>query len=410
MTSLSSTRRKRTALMLAVNLLVLVGVGGLMYAGAQALRRYEGAKDTSKSTIPVPVTPVGMLATVDAFDRLSSVTVFVMKPLSVDGDTGQPIGSPPGGSIVSVPISADTAGGLDGQRVPLTEVYSASGAEALTLAVESTLSITIDQSIVVTPDELTTLLDPVAPIQVVLPSTVETTDNGSTVAMFPKGELQLSGKQASIIINARVDGMKEIAREPNIEAVWQGIAATIGDGKTTAAAGVPMSFEHLLTQVFAGPTMARGLPVRTLPASEIPEGKDVDELDRAEAVMVFASIAPSAMSAAAPGLMFRIEAPPGPGYDAKVKYTVEALLYLGANVQQVYLNGPLQEKTVVQLYDERFAGDVAGIETLFGSVETAKPATRIAGIDVVIQLGTSFLDDTTSGDTMPSTTTTTTEP
>jgi hypothetical protein len=141
----------------------------------------------------------------------------------------------------------------------------------------------------------------------------------------------------------------------------------------------------------------------------VPKGKDVQELDRSEAVMVFATIAPSNMSAANPGLMFRIEAPPG--YEAKVKFVVQALLYLGANVQQVYLNGPTQEATNVILYDERFQQDVLGAEGLFGlPLETPKPEVRIEGIDVVLQLGTAFLTDTETIDTLPATTTTTTVP
>lgn len=399
MSALASVRRRRTLVMLAINLVVLLGVGGLLYAGALALTRYEGAKDASVTMVKVPSTPVAMLASVDGDDVLTSVTVLVLKANTLVG-----------GSIVSVPISSDTAGGVDGQRIPLTEVYATGGAEALTLAVESILSVTIDQPYVANPDQLAAVLQPVAPITVDLPIEVDTNPNSSASTVYPAGEVALSGKQAASVINARADGQTEAERRPTLEAVWEGVAAAIGDGVTDVPAPViPGAFELFVTQLYGGPTQSRGLPAGPLPVADVPEGKDVEELDRPEAVMVFATIAPSNMSAANPGLMFRIEAPPGS--EAKVKFVVEALLYLGANVQQVYLNGPTQDATVIYLYDDRFQDDVLGAEALFGKpIETATPDVRIEGIDVVIQLGSVYLGNTESPDTLPSTTTTTTVP
>jgi hypothetical protein len=315
-----------------------------------------------------------------------------------------------GGSIVSVPISSDTAGGVDGQRIPLTEVFATGGADALALAVESILSVTIDQPYVANPDQLAAVLQPVAPITVKLPVEVNTNPNTSSNTVYPAGEVALSGKQAASVINAREDGQSEADRRPTLEAVWAGVAAAIGDGVTDVPAPViPGTFERFVTQLYGGPAQSRGLPANALPADQVPDGKDVEELDRPEAVMVFATIAPSNMSAANPGLMFRIEAPPG--NETKVKFVVKALLYLGANVQQVYQNGPTQEATIIYLYDDRFHDDVLGAEGLFGlPIETQTPDVRIEGIDVVIQLGSAYLGNTGSADTLPSTTTTTTLP
>jgi hypothetical protein len=191
--------------------------------------------------------------------------------------------------------------------------------------------------------------------------------------------------------------------------VWAAVAQAIGKGVTNPTDGKPTSFAALATQVMAGPADSRGLPARALPVSEVPDGKDVAELDRAEAVYVFATIAPSNMSAPSPGLVFRIEAPPG--YSDKVKYTVQALLFLGANVQWVYENGPVQTTTKVFLADKNLADDALGAEGLFGKdFQQAESTYRIEGIDVIIQLGTAFLDDPNSGNTLPSTTTTTTVP
>jgi len=139
---------------------------------------------------------------------------------------------------------------------------------------------------------------------------------------------------------------------------------------------------------------------------EIPEGVDVVALDRADAVMVFASIAPSAMSAATTGLVFRIEAPPG--YDAEVKRTIEFLLFFGQNVQSIYVSEevPVQDVTEIELYDATFEDRIEETQDLLGSVEIVEPEEKIAGVDVVLRLGTDYLEGDSVGDTLPSTTST----
>ena len=130
----------------------------------------------------------------------------------------------------------------------------------------------------------------------------------------------------------------------------------------------------------------------------------MESIDRAEAIWVLATIAPKSMSAPAPGLVFRIEAPPG--YETRVKFAIKALLFLGANVSSVYLQGPVQEATIYLIADPRIAAQAESSNELFGLFELAEPEMPTEGIDVVLQLGTDFL--TGEGETLP--TTTSTEP
>lgn len=394
MSALSRVRRRRTALMLAANLVVLVSVAGLLYTGAKALARYQGAKNTTVATIPIPITPVGMLATVDLKNRLTSVEVFVEKP----GGRG-------GGSVVVLPISADS-NGVDGQHVPLTEAYQLGGADGLAQAVESVLSLTLDQHIVLGPDDFTALLAPFSPFKVSFPTKVATTDKGSPVTLYPRGTTSLSAKQLTIAMSAKVDGDKEANRLPAIQAIWSAVAASVGPGRGNATAAVPTTMKEIIDQVFAGSVLSRGLPVVALPDASSTT-KDVDLLDRADAVLVFATIAPSNMSAVTLGLNFRIEAPPG--YDDRVKFVVGSLLYLNCNVQWVYTNGPVHPDTVVFFNDPAITGQVGSVDLIFGKVTTKEPEYRIQGVDVVVQIGTDFLLDP-NPTTLPPTTTTTTIP
>jgi len=398
MSAIPSVRRRRTTAIGAAGLAVLVLLGVLLYSGAKALVRYEGAKDASVEADQLPVTPVGMLASVDGANRLTSIAVFVWRP-----------GDALGGSIVTVPVSADTAGGVDDMRIPLTQVYEEGGSESLVQAVESVLSLTVDQYLVATPQQLSAALVPVEPITTTLPSAVrEVAEDGSVTPLFPAGTVALTGTQTAQVLNAYDPDVLEAQRRPLVEAVWAGVAAAVGKGRMSAPESpVPTTFDDVLARVYAGPASFRGLPAVPLPDGESSLGRDVEVLDRAEAVMVFASIAPSNVSATSTGLSFEVIAPRG--YDDKVKAFIAALLYLGANVQRVYLDGPAQTGTVLSLADTRFRELTAGAEALVGSVQLQEPAVRLEGIDVTFVLGTDFLNRPVDG-TLPSTTTSTTLP
>jgi hypothetical protein len=392
MSSLPWVRRRRTMGMAVASIVVLVGVGGLLYTGAKALVRYQGAKNAAVTTVPIPVTPVGMLATVDEGNHLTSIAMFVWKPESELG-----------GSIVAVPVSSDTAAGVDEQRIPLTQVYDEGGAEALVLGVESVLSVTIDQYLVATPEQAAAVLRPVEPIDVNLPTRVVASNaDGTSTPLFEAGSVALTGSQAASILTAKAPGQTEAQRRPVLEAVWAGVATAVGQGRMTAPTSlVPSTFDDVVARVYAGPVAARGLPAGPVPADEAVQDKDVEVLDRPEAVLVFASIAPASMSASAVGLNFEVQAPAG--FEAKVKSFVAALLYLGANVQRVYLNGPSQATTIMMLADPRFRDLTAGAEGLVGSVEVRDPDVRLEGIDVTFKLGSDYLTNATP-DTLPSTT------
>ena len=117
--------------MLVASLLSVLLLGGFAFAGFKALWNYEGAKNVADPPIPLPVSEVGMLATVDDDDVLTTITIFV-----IDSANGV------GGTAVTVPVAVDTAFGIDGMRIPLTEVYATGGPEALAQAVEAKLPAT----------------------------------------------------------------------------------------------------------------------------------------------------------------------------------------------------------------------------------------------------------------------------
>lgn len=415
MTALRNRRRRLTALMGSLSVIALVAVLGLLYVGAKGLSRYQGAQDTSMPTIRVPETPVGMMATVDLFDRLTSVTVFVLLP------NGRP-----GGSIITVPVSADSGTGGIEKSIPLSEVYREEGAKALVNAVESALTISIDKAVVADVERAESLLAPLTSVVVSLPSEVFTTEGDEVVSLYPAGDIELEIPEVVDVLNAHVPDQLEADRLGVIEAVWQGVAEAAGEGDLEQPVPAPVTsldaetgetvvvepetpenVNKILRQLWGGPVEARGLP--TLPVDEgtAAEGVDVVEVDTVEAVLVFATIAPSNMSAPQPGLSYRIVAPPG--YDERVKFAVGAVLYLLGNVQSVYMEGPVQETTSMVLADPSYKESYVASSGMFGSPDFPEPDVLIEGVDVVIQLGLDFLEDTSAeGSTLVSTTTSTT--
>lgn len=393
MTALPGARRKRTALMLTANVLAVGLLAGMGYAGVAALRDYKGAERATTESIGIPVTPVGMLATVDDNDRLTAVTVMVL--------TQAAEGAQVGGSIITVPVSSDaTAGGAD-VRTPLAQVYTDGGSESLLFAVESLLSITVDVGEIVTPRQLVELLQPVAPIGATLPTDVLDADGD---LLFGAGDVSLTADQAAALLTEVADDQVDLDRRGNIDALWTGVAAAIGAGRTSPDVSQPITtVAQLVERLFAGPTAARLLPATPLPEGEQLDGVDVEVLDRAEAIFVLAAVAPASMSAPSPGLVFRLEAPAGS--EERMKVAVAAILYLGGNVQWVYLEGGVHPETRILVADESLAEDASSSNAYFGNTKTLAPDTPYAGIDVIVQLGTEFLEG--DSDELPSTTSTT---
>ena len=380
--------------MLTANLMALVAVAGMGYAGLTALRNYEGATRVTSTSQKLPVTPVGLLGTVDDADVLTAVAVFVLS----SGQQG-------GGYIVSLPASTDSTPGVGLTRAPLSLVYSTGGAEALTTAVESVLSMTIDVGAVLDPAELEAVLTPVSPVKLTLASDV--LDGADEAPLFAAGENSLSAAQVTEVLTAVADDQVHADRHNNLDAVWKGVAESVGAGRTAPDLSVkPTDLPSLIEHVFAAPTGARALPTSPVDEAQNPEEIDVATLERSEAVFNLAAIAPSSMTTPSPGLIFRVEAPPG--YEARVRVAVAALLFLGANVKSVLLDGPVQPETRLLLSDESLASQAESNNAYFGATQTLTAEVPIEGIDVVLQLGTEFLE--AAGAALPSTTTTTTEP
>ena len=133
-----------------------------------------------------------------------------------------------------------------------------------------------------------------------------------------------------------------------------------------------------------------------------PRGVDVVVPDRAELLLVFGQIAPARVAAPNPSLTFRIETSFTAedleaigANSADVAYdAIKRLLFVQANVVSVVTrSGEVPEIT------QAFVADPSRIDVVeenyplvFGEMEVHPATERIAGVDVVVVLGRSYLD------------------
>ncbi len=382
--------------MLAVTVVVVIAAVLLVVTGSDAIRRYTAAKraDAGLPVDPVPTTPTGMFATVDAANRLTSVSVFVLAP------------SLSGGSIVSVPVNVDSTQGVGDDRLTLVGAYAQNGGTGLVQAVESTLSMSVDYFAVDDPAKAAGVLLPVAPVNVDLPRTVVGDSAGKTNVVFNRGQRAMSAPEAVQVLTATSSTVDEAGRTPDIEALWIGVAAGVGEGKPLASpAPAVASFDDLVAHLFSGPVGARGLPLGTYaPNTAGVQGEDVALLDRAEEILVFASVAPGSMSRPADGLAIRLVAPRGS--EAKVKQAISVLLYLGDNIASVDLNGKPQASSQGFVFDASSKSTIDELKPYFANFSYGTPTSQPDGVDATIVLGADYLSSNQTV-TTPVTTSTT---
>jgi len=386
MTALPGRRRRNTLLALCAGLVAAVLIPMFVYVGAVAISNSKAGENALSGVPPeqsFPQTPTGMMATVSDNNELTSVTVFVLAP---QADVDSATYDQRGGSVVAVPININA--GSEGQLLSLHDAYALGGEEELRTDVESALNLTIDNSAVLKEADFADFLAGLPAINVTFPRDVLGADDA---VMYAKGPQSLSAQEVAKVITTRSPTQPERLRQPNIDALWTGITAAIGTGRTgeTLSAGPPTSFAELATRLTAGQSASRGLISRQLGEQQNPERLDVEELDRPDAVLVFGSIAPAQMSRPGSGLTYRLEAPAG--YDEQVRKTISKLLALDGNVVSIDLNAESHPETTIFVYDP----DVASVEPTdnptFGTVKVEIPDVRLGGVDETISLGTTYL-------------------
>ena len=395
----SASRRSRTTLFaLIATIVAILLAGGLTALGAATLRDSRAGRRAQADTLPelrLPVTPTALVGVVDDADVLTSVVALVLAPNGV------------GGSVVVLPASGDSSLGLGDDRFPLAETFTVRGPEAFALEAEALAGISFDVVEVVDAARLSEIVAPLGELTVDLP--IDVVDDDTDELLLEAGPVTLSPDVAASVLTERDTDSPDAVLEPVRLAVWTALAERVGAGIGTAlpvapdvSVPTPADLDAFLNRLYAGPVAARGVLFTPAAADANPREVDVVVPDRAELLLVFGQIAPARVSAPNPSLTFRIETSftaadleDVGANSADVAYgAIRRLLFVQANVVSVVTrSGEVPEITQAFVAD-RSRVDVVedNYPLVFGELEVHPATERIAGVDVVVVLGHSYLD------------------
>ena len=374
---------------------------GLVLAGNSLLNSTDGNSVDSSEVITIPSTPAAFLAGIDADGRIASMQMIALAPGGA------------GGTIVSIPVgsAAVVADGEQPRRV--VDSYATGGLDALVNDVEGLLNVTFTARAALGEFDLAALLGALREVPVVFDRTVTTSENGIVSEVIAAGRHVLDNRKVAEVLVANQGGAAESERLPIYKSLWVGVAEsargglsagavpTTGPTESTIDSSVSSVTEstlpaqptiedfvrHVLTgemQVwqFAADPVARG--------QSNPAGSDMYALDKAEIIMVTASVAPSSVSSLLPSINVMIDSPFN---DAAVtREAVLRLSYLGINIVLIreVVATPAKE-TVFEFNDEELRGDLETYATVLGPLGFERVGQRVDGVDARLVLGQDFV-------------------
>lgn len=393
--SLSERRRRGTRVALAAGVAVLVLLPVTSVVAWRAVRDSKAAQEVVALPLrTVPVTPTALFAVLDDDDRLSSLSILA---IDVDGA---------GGGVMVIPVNAAVPGTPEGEPIPLSQVFADEGAEGLLQAVQNMTNSQIDLVSVTGVDDTGALIARAGTVDVNFLDNVTDSEQEVTSLIAEKGPNSFSPIEAAEVLSALDLKIEDQRRTPAIRAIWDGIATSVGTGKlgATPAASIPdvgvqvpadmMSF---MSALFSGPMTVWQLTVTPMDDYDSnPEGLDVYEYDAGEAVMVMASMAPSAMVAVFPTLNVQVDSP-----YADVEVSRQAslrLLYMATNVMLMrQVTDPPPPVTIVRYSDEMDKTIAESLSLMLGELVFERATEGVEGIDIQIILGDSFVEFTKTG-------------
>ena len=389
MSFLRSRRRRATAIALGSGLVVAALIPVSAVVAWRAVRDSRAAEAVvALPTVSIPTTPTAILATTDDQNYLASLSILAISP------TGA------GGTIVSLPVGLSISGQEPGEPRRLADVYGSDGPEALKDALEAMSSSQLDMIAVESAAGTGDLIARVGTIEAEFPDQVLDTNDDRERVVAEQGLNSFTPIQAAQVLAARVDGASEATRLPNVKIMWDAIATAVGAGKigTTpvpvipdVGAQTPADMPTFMSALFAGPVRVWQIGYQAIPEGEAnPEGLDLYGYDYGEIVMVLASVAPSAMVAVLPSLSLQVDS----SYpdSETLRQAVFRLLYMGANVLLVRnTTEPPPAVTTIYYSDEMDRGIAEPLTILLDEVQWERATERVAGIDLRVVLGESFL-------------------
>ena len=389
MTAIPSRRHNRTVAAFLCGLLGMVMLpSGLALAANSLLHSTDGDSVDSKNVMKIPSTPAALLAVVDGNGFVASLQMIALAP----GGRG--------GTIVSIPVGAASVVAAGEAPRRLGDAFLLNGIDGLTTDVEGLLNVTFTAKAAVTEVEMAAMIAGERDVNVEIDRAVNTLLPSGIQEILPAGKHTLTSAQVAGILASNQAGAPESDRLPIIKSLWVGIA---GAGlniatTTTEVVGTATTLAPALTvQDFLQRTLTGEVQVWQFAANAIPEGElnptnsDMYALDKAEVIMVVASVAPSSVSSLYAAINVQIDSA---FTDATItREAVLRLSILGVNVVLVReVTGEPVAETVVQYSDDPVRAEVESYSSIFGPLTPKRVTQQVEGVDARIVLGTNFRD------------------
>ena len=393
MTAIASRRRQRTTWALVCGLVgALMLPSGLVLAANSLLHSTDGNSVDASNVTRIPSTPASLLAVVDPSGLLASLQMIALAPGGV------------GGTVVSIPVNSASVVAKGEEPRRLSDAFATGGLEALVSDVEGLLNVTFSVSAAVTADDLAPMLSAVTAVPVEFDRPVKGTLGGVETDVLPAGKQSIDASQVAKALAAVEPGAAESARLPLLKSLWVGVGASqrnavVGATTTTETAQTDSPSTTLAPtpdmKGFIDHVLSGQLQVWQFAATPIqqgdanPNGLDMYSLDRAEIILVTASVAPSSVSSLNPSINVQIDSPFN---DAAI--TREAVLrFMGLGVNIVLVREitatPVQE-TIASIADAALEAEVAGYATTLGVLKVERQKVPVEGVDLRLTLGLDF--------------------
>ena len=389
MTAIPSRRHNRTVAAFLCGLLGMVMLpSGLALAANSLLHSTDGDSVDTKNIITIPSTPAALLAVVDGNGFVASLQMIALAP----GGRG--------GTIVSIPVGAASVVASSEAPRRLGDAFLLNGLDGLTTDVEGLLNVTFTAKAAVTETEMVAMLGADRAVNVEIDRAVNTLLPTGIQEILPAGKHTLTSAQVAGILASNQAGAPESDRLPIIKSLWVGVAGAGLNTTTTTSevAGTATTLVPALTvQEFLQRTLTGEVQVWQFAANAIPQGdlnptnSDMYALDKAEVIMVVASVAPSSVSSLYAAINVQIDSA---FTDATItREAVLRLSMLGVNVVLVReVPGEPAVETVVQYNDDPVRAEVESYSSIFGPLAPKQVTQQVEGVDARIVLGTNFRD------------------
>jgi len=392
-TAIESRRRRRTTWALVCGLIgALMLPSGLVLSANSLLNSTDGDSVDASNVVRIPSTPAALLGVVDNGGLLASLQMIALAPGGL------------GGTVVSIPVNSAAVVGEGEAPRRLYDSFLAGGIAALVSDVEGLLNVTFTASAAVTAGDLTPLLASIASVTVEFDRPVKGVLGGVVTDVLPAGRQSINAEQVAKALAAIEPGAVEKDRLPLLKSLWVGVGASQrnpqidlsttslapSESPTTAPGVQSIDMKGFLDRLLAGQVQVwqfAGAAVAQGDAN--PNGLDWYALDRAEIILVTASVVPSSVSSLLPSINVQIDSPFN---DAAItREAVLRFMALGVNIVLIReVSDPPQQATIASIADVALESEVAGYASLIGAMEIHRDKVPVEGVDLRLTLGLDF--------------------